>query len=409
MEANEDRELIPSLFRTEYSKIVSVLCRSFGLSNIELAQDIASDTFLKATETWGIKGIPEEPKAWLYAVAKNRAKDQFKRLDNYYEKVIPIIRNKPTDHEAFDPDFSEGNLNDSLLQMMFTVCNPIINTDSQISLALRVLCGFSIEEISSALLTSKSNINKRLVRAKQKLKENNIQIALPEKNLIAERLDSVLLILYLLFNEGYFATTKEIKIRQDLCYEAMRLHKLLIDHKATNTHETNALGALFCFHASRLEARLDDQGNQVLYENQETNLWNKELIMQGRLFLNQVIIDGKESKYAIEATIAFWHTRTKQETDKKWTNILSLYNKLLNYDSSPMIYLNRAVAFAKVNGDEAAILEVKKIQLQEHPLYHSLLAALYKNIDPLKKTEHLNQAIALSKNIKDIEELKKRH
>lgn len=408
MKANEDRELIPSLFRTEYSKIVSVLCRSFGLSNIELAQDIASDTFLKAAETWGIKGIPNEPKAWLYAVAKNRAKDQFKRLDNYYEKVIPIIRSKPTDHEAFDLDFTEGNLNDSLLQMMFTVCNPIINTDAQISLALRVLCGFSIDEISSALLTSKSNINKRLVRAKQKLKENNIKISLPEKNLISDRLDSVLLILYLLFNEGYFATTKETKVRQDLCFEAMRLHKLLLDHQPTNTHETNALGALFCFHASRLEARLDDQGNQVLYENQQTDLWNTELINQGQRFLNAAILEGKESKYAIEATIAFWHTRTNEQADNKWKSILALYNKLTKLDNSPMVYLNRAVAFAKVNGNEAAILEVQKIPLQNHPLYHSLLAALYKNLDQQKKIEHLNQAITLSKNAKDIEALKKR-
>ncbi len=408
MNANEDRELLPSLFRTEYSKIVAVLCRSFGLTNIEVAQDIASDTFLKATETWGINKIPKEPKAWLYAVAKNRAKDQFKRLDTYYDKVVPIINKQSDNKQELELDFTEDNINDSVLQMMFTVCNPILYTDAQVSLALRVLCSFSIDEIASALLTSKSNINKRLVRAKKKFKDQNIKINLPEKHLIKERLDSVLLILYLLFNEGYYATTTDAKVRTDLCYEAMRLNKVLLDQASTNTNETKALAALFCFHASRLEARIDDEGNQVLYKDQKTDKWDFELIKQGQYFLNQVITDNFESKYAIEAMIAFWHTRIDEHKEKKWEYILVLYNKLLQYDNSPLVYLNRALAISKVEGKEKAIVEVQKIELEDHPLYHSLLADLYTDLDEAKKTDHLHKAISLSKNEKDKEILRRK-
>ena len=408
MAVPEDQDLIPTLFRTEYSKIVAVLCRTFGLTNIEMAQDIASDTFLKATETWGINGIPKEPKAWLYAVAKNRAKDQFKRLDNYYEKVVPMINQQRTDKAELNLDFTEDNINDSMLQMMFTVCNPILNLDAQLSLALRVLCSFSIDEIASALLTSKSNINKRLVRAKQKFKEEDIKINLPEKKMLAERLDSVLRVLYLLFNEGYFSTTTSNKVRTDLCYEAMRLHKVLLDNHSTNTLEAKALGALFCFHASRLEARLDAEGNQILYHDQETEKWNKELIKQGQFFLNQTIIEKYESKYSLEASIAFLHTNTSTKQDLKWPSILKLYDHLLYYDNSPMVQLNRGMAYAKVHGYRAAISEVEQITLTDHPLYHSLLGELYSEIDENKKVDHLLQAIKLSKNEKDKEILKKR-
>lgn len=388
--------------------MVSVLCRSFGLSNIELAQDIVSDTFLKASETWGLKGIPDRPKSWLYAVAKNGAKDHFKRADILRTKITPYLIYDYSVSEELEFSFSDHNLNDSLLLMMFTVCNPILSTDAQLSLGLRILCGFSIDEIANALLTSKSVINKRLVRAKEKFRQHKIKIDFPSPNAIENRLHIVLHMLYLLFNEGYYSTSVSEKIREDLCYEAMRLAHLLTQDKRTNTSTVNALLALFCFHSSRFEARLDNQGNQILYQDQNPEHWNHELIQKGEYYLN---VSGKEqafSRYHFEALIAFWHTRTNIEHEKKWQNILSLYDNLLALEHSPIITLNRTFALSKVKGKVAALNEAKKINLQGNPLYHSLLAELYTGLDKELQIIELQKAIAASKNKNDRLHLKKK-
>ena len=408
MKKEKGKELIPDLFRTEYAKMVSVLCRTFGLSNIELAQDIVSDTFLKAAETWGLKEIPENPSAWLYTVAKNKAKDHFKREDILNKKITPYLVYDYSVAEELDHSFSNDNLNDSLLLMMFTVCNPILNIESQLCLGLRVLCGFSIEEIANALLTSKSVINKRLVRAKEKFRAHNIKIEFPTQKAIEVRLQSVLHMLYLLFNEGYYATSVSEKIREDLCYDAMRLANLLTKDKRTNTSTVNALLALFCFHSSRFEARLDLQGNQILYQDQNSNQWDFELIQQGEYFL---AISGKEdifSRYHLEALIAYWHTRTTVKEELRWQHILSLYDGLLKIENSPIIQLNRSFALSKVKGKQIALTEALNIDLKGNSLYHSLLADLYSESDKNLQVVELQKAISYAKNISDKAHLQKK-
>ena len=200
----QEKELIPQLFKTEYRKIISVLCKLFGIVHIEIAEDIANDTFLLASETWGLKGIPKNPKAWLYTVAKNKTKDYFKRTKIFNEKVAVELKNTQSHSRELELDLSKENINDSQLQMLFAVCNPINSNESQIALALRILCGFGVDEIANALLSTKDTINKRLYRAKSTLRENNVDLSFPSNLDLEKRLDNVLSILYLLFNEGYY-------------------------------------------------------------------------------------------------------------------------------------------------------------------------------------------------------------
>ena len=209
-------QLLPNLFKDEYKKLVAILAKKFGLQHIEMAEDIASDTFLLASETWGMKGIPENPTAWLYTVAKNRTIDMLRRNKNFNEKISPALKHESATTEELTLDLSQHNIKDSQLKMLFAICNTDIPEEAQIGLALRILCGFGIDEIAAAFLAEKDTINKRLYRAKQKLKKQNLSLALPENEQVKEKLFPVLRIIYLLFNEGYYSSTADKKIRKGL-------------------------------------------------------------------------------------------------------------------------------------------------------------------------------------------------
>ncbi|MBP1838875.1 RNA polymerase sigma factor [Formosa algae] len=397
----QDKELIPQLFKTEYRKIISVLCKLFGIEQIEIAEDIANDTFLLASETWGLKGIPENPKAWLYTVAKNKTKDYFRRKKRFTENIAPELKNKQSCTQEIELDLSEANIKDSELQMLFAVCNPINSNESQIALALKILCGFGIDEIANALLSTKENINKRLYRAKHNLRVHNVDLSFPSNSNLKKRLDNVLSILYLLFNEGYYSSTSKHTISKDICFEAMRLLYILTENNKTNIPKVNALMALFCFHTSRFEARFDQVGLQVIYKEQNKNKWNLELIAKGETYLN-ISAKGQEvSKYHLEAGIAFWHTRLNVVEKKKWNNILQLYNRLLQIEYSPITALNRTYALAMAQHKEIALKEALKIDLKQNHLYHVLLAELYCGIDKQNQIAHLDLAIHLTKNEND--------
>jgi len=392
----EQPALLPDLFRTEYSKIVAVLCKYFGMPFLEQAEDIASETFLLASNTWGLKGLPNNPTAWLYTVAKNKAIDFIKHNQVFKQKVYPeIIISSQTSYVP-EPDLSPSNIMDSQLKMMFAICNPIIPVEAQVGLALNILCGFGADEIAEAFLTNRDVIYKRLQRAKQKLREENITIDIPPQNEIAVRLDAVLTTVYLLFNEGYFSSSQNNALRKDLCIEAMRLNVLLLENATTNTAESNALLALMCFHASRFEARINNSGEMVLYEEQNEQLWNKELIHKGEYYLNNSAGGNQISTYHLEAAIAYWHTH-KQDTQEKWENILQLYNKLLQVNYSPIAALNRTYALAKAKGSDVAIPEAKKLNLQQNLQYHILLSYLYATVDVKIALEYLQNAENLAK------------
>ena len=390
------QELIPHLFRTEYQKITAVLCKLFGFEHIEIAEDIASDTFLQATETWGLKGLPENPTAWLYTVSKNKAKDYLKHNNIFSRKIAQDIKRSSVQTEEIEIDLSNENILDSQLQMMFAICHPSISGEAQIGLSLRILCGFGIEEIADAFLSNKETINKRLFRAKEKLRTENVKIEFPKATEINQRLETVLTTLYLLFNEGYYSQSQNTTLRKDLCFEAMRLTHLLTENEQTNQPFVNALLSLMCFHASRFEARINQNGEIILYEDQDTNLWNTALIRKGEYYLNLAAKSGELTKYHIEAAIAYWHT-IKKDTIEKWENILQLYNKLLQIEYSPIAALNRTYALSKANGKEEAIAEAEKLKLTNNHLYHSLLGNLYTNIDNAKALYHLQTALSLTK------------
>jgi len=393
-------ELIPHLFRTEYRKIVVVLCKLFGIEHIEIAEDIASDTFLAASELWGLKGLPENPVAWLYTVAKNKSKDYFKHHSIFLQKVTKEITFTAESSTQIDIDLSAKNINDSQLAMMFVVCHPCNSIEAQIGLALSLLCGFGTEEIAGAFLTNKETIYKRLQRAKQKLHEEKVEIKQPSRAEIDERLPAVLMTLYLLFNEGYYSASNDAVLRKDLCLEAMRLTYLLVENEQTNKPTVNALLALMCFQSSRFDARINEHGELVLYGDQDASLWDNELIEQGKYFLDEASRGNTISKYHLEAGIACMHTK-QEDSKEKWENILQLYNHLLIIEYSPVAALNRTYAFAKANGKKEAIIEAEKINLTANHLYHSLLGWLYTDVDNQKALLHLQTARQLTKTLND--------
>lgn len=391
----EERALLPKLFRTEYQKIVSVLCSLFGIKHIEIAEDIVSDTFLTATEQWSIKGLPENPTAWLYTVAKNKTKNYLKHHAIFEQKLSADLKANADQSEEIVIDLSTKNIADSQLAMIFTVCNPAISGDAQIALALNLLCGFGIQEIADAFLTNKEVVYKRINRAKEKLKEANIRIEQPSLSDINQRLETVLTTLYLMFSEGYYSTSQNTLLRKDLCAEAMRLTYLLAENPGTNKPAVNALLALMCFHTSRFDARLNESGEAILYQDQDETLWNKELIRTGEYFLDQASTGDVLTKYHLEAGIAYWHTQ-KADTPEKWESILQLYNSLLILEYSPIAALNRTFALAKVNGKEAAITEAEKLQLTDNHFYYSLLGTLYTDIDNNIALQHFIKALELA-------------
>ena len=401
-----ENETLKNLFQQEFSKMVAVISRLYGLEHIEIAEDIVSETFLQAAESWGIKGMPPNPAAWLYTVAKQKTLYHFRRNKIFEKKVIPELKTK--EEQGNDElNFSLQNIKDSQLQMIFAVCNPAIASEAQIGLALRILCGFGIDEIAEAFLSNKETINKRLYRAKEKLRTEKIKMELPPENEIAARLNNVLRVIYLLFNEGYYSRTQNKILQKDLCLEAMRLCLLLTEYEKTNLPETNALLALMCFHASRFDARQTDDDSFIIYEEQNEELWDKELIGKGIHFLNLSMQGNEITSYHLEAKIAYWHC-IKEDTKEKWEDILQLYDRLLLINYSPGVMLNRIFALYKVKGAIAAIAEAEKLKFENNHFYFLLLGELYKNIDEVKAKENLQKTLSLAKTNTEKEIIQKR-
>ena len=393
-------EVLSSTFRTEYRKIVAVLTKLFGLEHIEIAEDIVSDTFMLAAETWGKIGLPDNPTAWLYAVAKNRTKDYLKRNTLFSEKIVVEIKSSVQMTTEMEVDTSTENIKNSELQMLFALCHPSIPVESQIGLSLRILFGLGIAEIADAFLSNKETINKRLLRAKEKLRAEKIKMELPSTSEIENRLKSVTSTLYLLFNEGYYSPSSSTVLRKDICLQALYLVFLLSENELTNAPEVNALIALMCFHASRFEARIQNEEVILLHE-QDSKLWDKELIQTGELYLRKAANGEKLSKYHVEAAIAYWHTQTADD-QKKWRKILDYYNVLLQIEYSPMAALNRTYALAKAENVEKAIEEALKLKLETNHLYFALLGELFSKAQ--KHTEaniQWNKALLYCKNDAD--------
>jgi RNA polymerase sigma factor (sigma-70 family) len=416
-----NEQLIPRLYRQEYSKMVAIICSRFGIEQIDAAEDIVSETFLAAAESWGLKGIPDNPVAWLYRVARNNTLNGLKHERVFRRKVKGEVVRGTALSETPELDISAENIMDSQLRMLFAVCHPSIPLEAQVSLALRVLCGFTIDEIARALLTTKATVNKRLYRAKETLRSGGIGLEMPSKaSDFDARLDAVLITLYLTFNEGYYSASPDKVLRKDLCLEAMRLAYLLtgterdggsgrggagtsgqaggvpaMGHVGAVRVEIYSLLALMCFQASRLEARVDAAGGLVLYEQQDSRLWDVELIDRGNSFFLKACDAGAISRYQLEAAIAWWHTQHR-DGKEKWENILMLYNRLLMLEYSPVAAMNRVYAYSRVYGQEMAIVEAQGLELAGNLFYHSLMGELYLGIDDVAAAGNFEKAIALA-------------
>lgn len=391
----QQQEIIPHLFRTEYRKIVSVLYRRFGFDQMETAEDITSDTFATAAQNWPVSGVPPNPVAWLYSVAKNKAKNVLQRNNLFESKISPDIQRNS---EVFEDeiDLSPQNITDSQLQMMFAICHPAITAEAQVGLALRILCGFGIDEIADAFLSNRETISKRLYRAKEKLRQHNISIEMPSVQQIDARLETVLLTIYLLFNEGYYSTNSNTVINKEVCFEAIRLCNMLIESPLTNKPIVNALLALMYFHASRLNARMNEQGEHILYDEQNTDLWDKDMISTGAMYLHRSANGNNLSKYHIEAMIAYWRTQ-KMDTRQKWETVLALYDKLLMIAYSPVAALNRAYVLSKTHGNDEAIAAAREPDLKNNRFYFMLLGHLYTGIDNQQALFNYGKALTLAK------------
>lgn len=385
MQSNEGhKNRIETLFKTEYGKLVSVLVKVLGANNIDLAEDVVQEAMIEAFNKWGEKTTPENAVGWLYAVAKNKAVNVINKEVNrkkYTSDVAELLQSDWTAAPALEFIFSDKEIADDQLSMMFTCCHPILSHDSQIALTLKTLCGFSVLEIAKAFVSSESSINKRLVRARKTIKDKQIPFEIPHGEELQARTDAVLESIYLLFNEGYSATEGDRNIKFELCSEAIRLVHLLVGHKSIH-HQSNilALLSLMYFNSSRFQSRL--RGNVLIeMEQQDMSLWDQSLIHKGLTCLDAASKELDISKYHLLATISGHYSTAKDFQSIDWNNILLLYDQLITIDGSPTIALNRAMVYSKIHGADRALIEIEKIENQSvfstYSPYYTVSAELY--------------------------------
>jgi RNA polymerase sigma factor (sigma-70 family) len=387
--------LVDHLFRHEAGRMVAILTRLFGIHNLELAEDILQDTLHQALQDWTQGPIPDNPPGWLMVVAKRKAinairRERFHR--SFAKDMDVLLKSEWTAAYTMDQVFLEDEIKDSQLRMIFTCCHPALPMEGQLALTLKTLCGFSIPEIAGALLTSDSNINKRLYRAKEKIRNDEIAFAVPAGLHLLPRLDAVLLVIYLLFNEGYNSSGDNAVIRQDLCLEAMRLGMLLTEKPVTNGYPpVYALLALLCFHSARFEARMDTNNSLIVLEEQDRRRWNRELIDRGLQFLSQSSGGTQVTAYHLEAAIAAEHCLAPDFRSTNWTRIHEYYVALEKQKPSSVIRLNLAIVTGKKEGPEAALELLHGLEhnraLDNYYLLYASLGEFYQELGVKEKAD----------------------
>ena len=374
-------EIADDLFRHEGARIVAMLANHLGVHRLQLAEDVVQEALVRALQTWPYRGVPENPAAWLTQTAKNLALDTLRREQRWKDKEDGIAQA----HERWlaEPPTAEDvaeTFTDDTLRMMFVCFHPQLSAEAQTALALRTLCGLSPSEIAAAFLTSEAAISKRLVRARQRIRELALPFAVPDARELPARLDGVLGTLYLLFNEGYKASAGDRLVREELCHEAIRLTLQLVEHPATNQPRTHALLALMLFNAARLTARTDDAGNLLRLHEQNRATWDQTMIRRGIYHLGRAAVGEALSEYHIEAGIAACHSTAAGVTSTDWTRILTLYDRLVELNTSPVVALNRAVAVARVHGPQAGLTALDAFaprgSLDTYYLYHAVRGTL---------------------------------
>lgn len=369
--ATEISGLVEHLFRREAGKLISGLARRLGAEHFDLAEESVQDAMVRALRTWPHQGVPPNPAGWLTTTAQNLAVDKLRRRSieiRVYDSVSQsLTRNQVDEHEQ--------GLDDQLA-MMFACCHPAVGSDARVALTLKAVCGFATEEIARAFLAEEKTIAQRIVRAKRQLREEAIPIEVPPVAELPARLDSVLHVVYLLFNEGYSAFSGDELVRHDLCEEALRLGRLLTQRADTALPKVHALVALMFFHASRLPARVDGAGDLLRLADQDRGKWDRRFVYAGLRHIESASEGNEMTRYHIEAGIAAIHAQADSDDATDWKQVLWLYDRLLELTPTPIVKLNRTVAVMRVNGAEQALKELEPLatSLNRYYLFHSVRA-----------------------------------
>ncbi|HMF13401.1 MAG TPA: sigma-70 family RNA polymerase sigma factor [Gemmataceae bacterium] len=350
-EAREEvHALVEHLFRHEAGRMLAALTRMFGLADFDPAEEVVQDAMVQALRQWPFRGVPDNPAAWLMRTARNKALDVLRRRTLFRRQECDL-----DDQAAASQEPVGDELADDQLAMIFACCHPVLPAEARIALTLKSVGGFGVAEIARAFLTQEATIAQRLVRAKRRLAEDNVPLAVPPSAELPERLDSVLRVIYLLFNEGYSAHQGEDLVRHDLCAEAIRLSLLLLSRPETALPKVHALVALMLLQASRLPTRQDAEGNLCLLANQDRSSWDKALISEGMHHLERAAAGEELSEYHVQAAIAACHAVAPSYDATDWQRVLALYDQLMAIAPSPVVLLNRAIALAMEEGPEAGL------------------------------------------------------
>jgi len=358
--------------------MVATLTGIFGVEHLHLAEDVVQEALARALQTWPFYGVPQNPAAWIMRASRNLALDVVRRQKTFRDKEAEIVR--LMDRPEAPPDETvvlDREIADDRLRMMFVCCHPVVPAEAQVALALNTLCGFSVTEISRAFLTTDAAIAKRLTRAKQKIRDEKIPFEIPAGDELTRRLDTVLTSLYLLFNEGYKASSGEKLVREEICQEAIRLLGLLVENPAGNQPAAHALLALMLLNAARIPARVDDEGNLLRLQEQDRTKWDKAMIARGMYHFAQSAAGDELTEYHLQAGIAACHCAAQNYAETDWSNILALYDRLIEIDNSPIVALNRAIVIANIHGPQAGLDALKAIDdLDKLESYYLLYAAM---------------------------------
>lgn len=396
-------ELIERLYREESRRVLATLIRLLG--DFDLAEEALHEAFRSAVEQWPREGVPDNPRAWLVSAGRFRAIDSQRRQ----------CRFQPLDDQLELPDergAEEGELlEDDRLRLIFTCCHPALSSDAQVALTLREVCDLSTEEIARAFLSSPSTLAQRIVRAKAKIRDARIPYEVPGRSELPERLEAVLRVVYLVFNEGYFASSGDSLTRSQLSDEAIRLGRLLLE--LLPEPEVQGLLALMLLHESRRAARSGVDGEVILLEAQDRSLWNRELIAEGEALVLQALYSRRFGPYSLQAAIAAVHAEADSLEETDWVQIVGLYDELLRLNPSPVIELNRAVALAMRDGPEAGLEQIDRLlatgELDGYHLAHAARADLLRRLGRREQAvAAYRQALALAQQIPDRQFLQKR-
>lgn len=342
--------------------MIATLTRIFGIARLDQVEDAVQDALVLALRKWPYEPIPDNPRAWLIQVARNRLLDRIRRdQKSATEEEIPesSLSTDPLTHNdsAFDREVT-----DDQLRLIFACCHPSLTRDTQVALTLKTLGGFSTAEIARAFLSSEAAIAKMLVRARKRLRDERVRLEIPPPNEVANRLESVLQVVYLMFNEGYSATEGEELVRSDLCYEAIRLCELLAAHPVSTTPKTHALASLLSFQGARLKARAGERGELILLEEQDRTLWDQALQRRGLYHMRESASGNELSDYHLEAEIASCHALAADFESTDWERVLGSYEELYRRNHSPIVALNRVVAVSHVRGIHEALSEIESLK-----------------------------------------------